>query len=289
MPQAIAVSRLLVLAAIFATGCTPRESEILPDRSAAVETAQVVEADLSRFFGEIQGTFVILDQQTGRVLRHNARRAQTRFLPASTFKIPNTLIALETGVATGPDFTLRWDSTIAPKQEWWPAAWSEDSHSLQTALPNSVVWFYQELARRIGPDRMTRYLDRFGYGNGDIGGGIDRFWLTGALRISAEEQLEFLRRFYFGQLEVDPRSTQIVRELLLLAETPTYRLSGKTGWADPGGAEPESIGWLIGYVERGADVHFFAMNIDIRENRDAAARMTITKEILQALGLIEES
>jgi beta-lactamase class D len=287
--QAMLVSPILLVAASFAAGCTAREPEILPDRADAVEIAPVEEPDLSRFFGEIEGTIVILDQQTGRVLRHNARRAGTRFLPASTFKIPNTLIALETGVATGPDFTVRRDSTLAPKEDWWPSTWAMDSHTLRTALPNSVVWYYQELARRIGPDRMTAYLDQFDYGNGAIGGGIDRFWLTGELRISAEEQVEFLRRFYLGQLEVDPRSSEIVRELLLLEETPTYRLSGKTGWANLGGSSPESIGWLVGYVERGDDVHFFAMNIDIRENRDAAARLTITKAILQALGLIEQS
>jgi beta-lactamase class D len=282
--------RLLLFAALIATGCNaPRGPDLPPGRAAALETGQVGEVDLSRFFGEINGTFVILDQQTGQVLRHDASRARTRFLPASTFKIPNTLVALETGVASGPEFTLRWDSTVATRQDWWPASWSRESHTLRSALPASVVWFYQEIARRIGPDRMAEHLSHFGYSNHDIGGGIDRFWLTGGLRISADEQVEFLRRFYLGHLEVNQSSTRIVKELLLLEETPAHRLSGKTGWADLGESAPVSIGWFVGFLERGDDVHFFAMNVDIRENRDAAARITITKEILRELGLLEES
>jgi beta-lactamase class D len=285
----MSVTRPLLLTAFIVAGCTaPREADLTPS-GAAAEPARITEAELSRFFGEINGTFVILDQQTGRVLRHDADRARTRFLPASTFKIPNTLIALETGVASGPEFTLHRDSAIAPKQEWWPASWSQHSHTLRTALPASVVWFYQEIARRIGDDRMAEHLRRFDYGNSEIGGGIDQFWLTGDLRISADEQVEFLRRFHLGQLEVDPRSSRIVRELLLLEETPAYRLSGKTGWVDLGESAPVSLGWLVGYLERGGDVYFFAMNMDIRENRDAAARMTITRAILHALNLIEES
>lgn len=91
-------------------------------------------------------------------------------------KVQNTLIALETGVASGFDFALAWDSVAAPQQSWWPAAWARD-HTLRTALPNSVVWYYQELARRIGAQRIQRYVDGFGYGNRDISGGIDQFWL----------------------------------------------------------------------------------------------------------------
>jgi beta-lactamase class D len=240
--------------------------------------------DLAHHFGDITGTFVLLDGATSRTVRHNAERARTRFLPASTFKIPNTLIALETGVAAGPDHALAWDSVRAPRQGWWPAVWARD-HTLATALPASVVWYYQELARRIGGERMTDYLNRFGYGNRDIGGGIDQFWLTGELRISADEQVDFLRRFHNGELGVSERSARIVRELIVLEEAAEYRLSGKTGWAGLD-SDAEDVGWLVGYLERGGDVHFFAMNIVIRSNEDAAARLRITRSILTELGLM---
>lgn len=241
--------------------------------------------DLGRFFAGIDGTFVLLDAQTGRTVRYNPERARTRFLPASTFKIPNTLIALETGIASGPDFPLARDSTVAPRQAWWPAVWIQN-HTLRTALPNSVVWYYQDLARRIGAERMQAYVDRFGYGNRDISGGIDRFWLTGGLRISPNEQVEFLRRFYNAELGVSERSTKIARELLVLEETPEYRLSGKSGWAGLGEPNAPQIGWLVGYLERGNEAYFFATNIDVRTSEDAGARLAITKAILGDLGLL---
>src|SRR5690606_1029147 len=108
-----------VLACALLLGCPaaapPESARTAPPASAdAVE-----EPDLGRFFGEVTGAFVLLDAQTGRVVRHDAERARTRFLPASTYKIPNTLIALETGVASGPDFALAWDSAAVPRQAWW--------------------------------------------------------------------------------------------------------------------------------------------------------------------------
>jgi beta-lactamase class D len=261
-----------------------------PDRGrtapAAGSGASAGQPDLGRFFEGVEGTAVLLDAQTGRTVRHNPERARTRFLPASTYKIPNTLIALETGVVSGPDFALAWDSAVAPRQPWWPAVWAKD-HTLRTALPNSVVWYYQDLARRIGPARMQAYVDRFAYGNRDISGGIDQFWLTGGLRISPEEQVDFLRRFYFGELGVSERTARTAKDLLVLEETPTYRLSGKTGWAGLGDSSAPQIGWLVGYVERDGKVYFFATNIDIETGEDAAARLSITKAILRDLGLIE--
>jgi len=243
--------------------------------------------DLAPLFGDVRGTFVLLDLRTGERVVHDAELARTRFLPASTFKIPNTLIALETGVASGADFFLAWDSVAAPRQEWWPSSWAKDN-TLRTALPASVVWFYQELARRIGAERMQEHLERFGYGNRDISGGIDEFWLTGGLRISAEEQVDFLRRFLLGELGVSEPVARLVRELLVLEETAAYRLSGKTGWAGLGIGDAPEIGWLVGWLERGEDVYVYALNIDIEKPADAAARMRITKAILEELGLLGE-
>jgi beta-lactamase class D len=240
--------------------------------------------DLGAAFEPITGTFVMLDPKARRLVVHNAERARTRFAPASTFKIPNTLIALESGVATGPDFRLQWDSTIAPRQPWWPDEWAKD-HTLRSALRVSAVWYYQEIARRVGSARMQRYVDRFDYGNRDISGGIDQFWLRGGLRISPLEQVEFLRRFHAGELGVSDRATRILKDVLVLEETPTYRLSGKTGWADL--SDSAGVGWLVGYLERGDDVYFFATNIPIRRNQDAAARLPITKAVFRELGLIE--
>ena len=234
---------------------------------------------------QVEGTFVLLDGQSGEIRRHAPARAARGFLPASTYKIPNTLIALEEGVARDKDFKLAWDSARAPRQPWWPAAWARD-HTLASALSNSAVWYYQEVARRVGPSRMQHWVDRFGYGNRDISGGIDQFWLTGGLRISADQQADFLRRFHAGQLGVSARTTRLAKEMLVLEETPDYRLSGKSGWAGFGEPGQPQLGWLVGYLEREGKVHFFAMNLDIARPGDAAARMGILKAVLRDFGLL---
>lgn len=279
-------SQLMMVAGVLAcspgAAPEPETTASAPSASASGDTIPVEEIDLSRQFGGIAGTFVMLDAGKRRLVVHNLERARTRFLPASTFKISNSLIALETGVASGPDFRLQWDSTVVPRQAWWPAEWARD-HTLRSALRVSAVWYYQELARRIGSERMQRYVDSFDYGNRDISGGIDQFWLEGGLRISPEEQVKFLRRFYEGRLGVSDSATRMVKDVLVLEETQAYRLSGKTGW---GGADSAEVGWLVGYLERGKDVYFFATNIPIRRNQDAAARMSITRAILRELDLI---
>jgi len=252
--------------------------------------AELPQADIAARFREAQvtGTFVLLDGQTGAYRRHDEERAARRYLPASTYKIPNSLIALETGVAQGKDFKLEWDSKRNPRQPWWPAAWAQD-HTLESALKNSTVWYYQEIARRVGAERMQAYVDRFDYGNRDISGGIDQFWLTGGLRISANEQVDFLRRFYVNQLGLSERTVRMTKDMLVLEDTPRYRLSGKSGWAGLGEEGAPQTGWLVGYLERQGDVFYFALNIDIRNSQDAAARMKLVHAVFRDLGLISGS
>lgn len=233
----------------------------------------------------IDGTFTMLNAQTGNFVRHNPKRAATRYLPAATFKIPNSLIALESKVATGPEFPIKWDFSRYPQQPWWPPSWAKN-HTMRTALPNSVVWYHQEIARRVGRGRMQSYVNQFEYGNRNISGGIDQFWLTGGLRISADEQVDFLRRFYNRQLGVSNTTIQTVKDLLVLEQTSQYRLSAKSGWVGLGDPSALQLGWLVGYLEREGQVYFFAMNIDIKKNEDAAACLMITKEVFHELGLL---
>ncbi len=276
-----------VLLVVVLAGCTTRP-DAAPATYPDAATAPVDTVNLHRLFDAIDGpgTFVLWDAPTGRLRVYDPDRARTRFLPASTFKIPNTLIALDTGVADGPDNRLPWDSTAVPRGDWWPRSWARDQ-TLRSALPNSVVWYYQELARRIGPDRMQAYLQQFDYGNRSIDGGIDRFWLDGGLRISPIEQVAFLHRFYEGRLGVSERATAVARELLVLEETPAYRLSGKTGTAEL--TATRELGWLVGYVERGEVVSFYALNMEGEQVWEAwppQKRLALVRSILQALGTL---
>ncbi len=130
-------------------------------------------------------------------------------MPASTFKIPNSIIALETGVVEDPDKDIfKWDGVKRSIE-----AWNKD-HTLRSAIAVSAVPVYQEIARRIGPERMQKYVDLMDYGNRDIGGGIDQFWLTGNLRIDPMQQIDFLDRLHRGVLPVSRRSQELVRDII---------------------------------------------------------------------------
>jgi len=244
--------------------------------------------NLKRVFGNTKGAFVLYDLKNNRYVRHNESRGRRRFTPASTFKIPNSLIGLETAVVRDADFMIAWDRerypnegrpAIAPFIHWW------QDHTLRSAMKYSAVWYYVEIATRVGAQRMEKYVTQFRYGNADTSGGIAQFWRNSTLQISADEQVEFLRRFYTGQLNVSSRSTAIVKEIMLLEETPTYKLSGKTGAAplEKGG----TLAWFVGYLERDGNVYFFALNMDganyeaIREER-----INLTKRILTELAYL---
>ena len=130
---------------------------------------------------------------------------------------------------------------------------------------------------------MQKHVAAFNYGNKAISGGVDNFWLNNSLKISADEQIDFLKAFYTGKLPVSKRSTDIVKDILVLEETPAYKLSGKTG----GGPINEGtyIGWFVGCLETKGDVYFFALNIegaDFPSIRDQ--RVDLAKQILRRLG-----
>lgn len=259
-----------------------------------IVTARSEAQDLSSYFKDTTGAFVFYDLKNDRYLRYNEERCRERFSPYSTFKIPSSLIGLETKVLTGADHPMRWEPQKYPEAAGWTQApfvhWKQDQ-TLQSALKYSVVWYYRALARRVGEQRMKKYVADFDYGNRDVSGGVNSprlftaFWLNSSLRISADEQLAFLKRFYTGKLPVAARTTAIVKEILVLEKTPAYTLSGKTG----GGSLPngKSLGWFVGYVETKGNAYLFATNI---EGANYAAirdqRIELTKRILTDLGYL---
>lgn len=281
---------LTVLPLFVLASCgTPESASPTQERLPTMEEHSLeVREDLGKYFDDegVSGTFVLLNAQEGRLVVHDPERANAPFLPASTYKVPHALIALETGVADGPEHLIRWDPSLHPDQAWWPEVWAQD-HTLESAVKNSVVWYFQEVAGSVGQDRMQRYVNQFNYGNKNLSGGIDRFWLTGGLRTSAMEQVQFLQRFYHGELGVSKESTELVKNMLLLEDAPGYRLSGKSGWVGLGEESIEQMGWLVGYLERQNEVFFYALNLDIAQPEDAAARLTVTKGILDELGLMD--
>lgn len=252
------------------------------------------------FKGLTGGTFVMLSEQSGEIRSCNAERAAVRFLPASTYKVPHAIIALEVGAAKGPDEAMAWDGATRAV-----AAWNRDA-TLESALRNSVVWYYQSIARRIGYDRMTQKLATLDYGNGEIGGpeSLTHFWLDGALRISALEQVRFLDRLRRGELPASQRTQAIVRDMMKIRDLPGGALHAKSGLVlpiDPDTGDTTSdplvtekvnaagkVGWYVGWVERpteqGGSV-VFAVNIDVTQPTDAGRRSVIAEQLLMANGI----
>lgn len=243
--------------------------------------------DLGAFFRGTDGCFVLYDAKRDRYTRHNPARCRERFSPKSTFKIPNSLIGLETGVLRDAEFVIPWDRAQYPPDGWDTEPfvhWKRD-HDLRSAFKYSVVWYYRELAKRVGPERMRKLVAGFDYGNRDTSGDVTRFWLNETLKISADEQVEFLKKFHAYRLPASRRSIDIVKEIMVHENTPEYKLSAKTG----GGPRSEGvvIGWYVGYVETRGEVYFFAMNMDgptylsIRDKR-----IELTRRVLAHLGVL---
>lgn len=271
------------LSRLAGTALVPVGFSFLPGPGATAQ--EPYELDLGHHWAQgsdVDATLVLLNGTTGELGSYGPDRANRRFIPASTFKIPHTLIALETGVVAGPDHLMPWDSTTASDGGFWATSWSRD-HTLRSAVQNSVYWYFQKTAVSVGEERMQRYLDQFEYGNRDTGGGLDQFWLHGQLKISPMEQVFFLQRMYAGELGVSDRATRILKDILVLEEGQGYRLSGKTGTADV--TPSRELAWLVGYVEQEEQVWFFALNMegeDVWERWGSqGARLDLLKSILE--------
>ena len=226
----------------------------------------------------VTGTFVVFEPAANRYLAFNEARGRQRFIPASTFKIANALIGLETGAIADETEVFHWDGKPKLRRSW------ERDHTLDSAMRESAVWMYQEVARRIGKARMREWLERLGYGNTDIGGGIDLFWLQGSLRISAYEQVELLYALAEGRLPATQRAQRLVRNALVVDKTRAYTLYAKTGTS---GHARDPVAWWVGWIERkGRPVAYFAMNYTPRPSTRFDARFAIGRAILAAAGML---
>ncbi|MGL3337345.1 OXA-50 family oxacillin-hydrolyzing class D beta-lactamase [Pseudomonas aeruginosa] len=235
---------------------------------------------VDKLFGSagVKGTFVLYDVQRQRYVGHDRERAETRFVPASTYKVANSLIGLSTGAVRSADEVLPYGGKPQRFKAW------EHDMSLRDAIEASNVPVYQELARRIGLERMRANVSRLGYGNAEIGQVVDNFWLVGPLKISAMEQTRFLLRLAQGELPFPAPVQSTVRAMTLLESGPGWELHGKTGWCFD--CTPE-LGWWVGWVKRNERLYGFALNIDMPGGEaDTGKRVELGKASLKALGIL---
>jgi beta-lactamase class D len=256
----------------------------LPSRGFANVAPQrsEIREDLAKHFADegTRGTFVGYKTDEYLIIASDKDRSGRAMLPASTFKIPNSLIALETGVVGDPDKDVfKWDGVTRSIEPW------NRDHTLRSAIAASVVPVYQEIARRIGAERMQKYVDLFEYGNRDIGGGIDQFWLTGNLRIDPVQQIDFVDRLRRGVLPVSKRSQDLVRDILPVTKVGDSVIRAKSGLLGAELGKP-SLGWMVGWAEKGGVQTVFALNMDCPEPRHIPARMMLTQRCLGDIGAI---
>ncbi len=259
-------------------------ASLLPSRGLAdvvYQRSEIREA-LAKRFADVgtAGTFVGYKIDDYLVIASDKDRSGEAKLPASTFKIPNSLIALETGVVADPDKDVfKWDGVTRSIE-----AWNRD-HTMRSAIAASAVPVYQEIARRIGAERMQKYVDLFEYGNRDIGGGIDQFWLSGNLRIDPVQQVDFVDRLRRGTLPVSKRSQDLVRDILPVTKAGDSVIHAKSGLLGAEIGKP-SLGWMVGWAEKGSANTVFALNLDVRDPSHIADRMKLTQQCLADIGAI---
>jgi beta-lactamase class D len=257
-------------------------ASLLPSRSfadIAPMNSEIREGLLSRFKEEgTLGTFVAYKVDDYLIIASDRERSGEGRLPASTFKIANSLIALETGVVQDPDKDVfKWDGVKRANEDW------NKDHTLRSAIAVSAFPVYQEIARRIGQEQMQKYVDLFEYGNRNIGGGIDTFWVSGDLRIDPVQQVDFVDRLRRGVLPISKRSQELVRDILPVTKVGDAIIRAKTGLTD---GEHGSLGWLVGWAEKGSANTVFALNLDCREPRHIADRMKLTQQCLTDIGAL---
>jgi beta-lactamase class D len=245
---------------------------------------------LKQYFEDqkVDGCFGMFDNALGEFIIYNMPRYRdSAFLPASTFKIFNSLVALGTGRIFSDTVVLPWDGVVrtGPRGDTM-YAWNK-SMNMREAFAVSCVPFYQELARRIGRDTMQKMLDSISYGNKKIGPQIDRFWLDNSLKITPDEQLGLVKRLYFRQLAIQNREQEIVKDMMIREKTDKYILAYKTGWGQK--ENGSQLGWMVGWIEENKHPYFFVLNLESPDkNIDmVGVREKMLKGILKKMGFFE--
>jgi beta-lactamase class D len=279
------IGHLFCTLLLLAAACAQPPARRRARSEARLESLSIVQSPLLRGMLDaehVRGTIALWYDGQSTIACADAQLCSARVVPASTFKIANALIGLELGAIRDAEFTIPWDGI---EREF--AAWNRD-HTLRSAIEASAVPYFQELARRVGRDRMARWVEELSYGNAQVGDRVDQFWLEGPLAISPVEQLEFLRRFATGALPLSTRSLEIVRDILVLERRESLLLRGKSGWGHP--HQPGELGWFVAYVERPQPLRraYVAVLLLPEPGRDQArflsARRRLAEQALSAVG-----
>ena len=230
----------------------------------------------------LEGCILVLDENNRTYYTNNREWSEKGWLPASTFKIPNSMIALELGTLESDTSVIKWDGEDRRLDIW------EQDLTLRDAFQYSCLPCYQDLSRRAGMNKMREMVDKLGYpGMVFDGTDFDKFWVEGKSSISCFEQIQFLKNYQQGKLPISERTDTIFRKVFVVEETDEYTYFGKTGWSVQGEVDN---GWYVGMVERSEGAYFFATNVCPLEDYDMKNfprdRVEITLSALNELEIL---
>lgn len=254
--------------------CVPPISALTRSSYQPDQKLSISHEDLSAYFQDMKGSFVLYDQARDQYAIYNEKDARTRISPDSTYKIYSSILALESGFITEDRSALKWDGTDYPFQEW------NQDQTLTTAMKNSVNWYFQRLDQMAGKETLQEFFRLISYGNEDLSSGIEDCWLEASLAISPLEQVQLLHKLYENKWEFNPRNISAVKEALHISGN----LFGKTGTGSIGGRLVN--GWFVGWLDTEETAYFFAANIQDADGASGTRAMEITKQILQDKGLL---
>lgn len=243
---------------------------------------------VSKYINPYKASFVLLDINTGEYKIYNDSLSSVRYSPYSTFKIASSIIALETGIANDENYTIKYDSVKYPIEPNMKNAvpfkfWMQDQ-SLKTALKYSVDWYYQELHRSIGIEKLQKYLNQINYGADDNSIDSYDFWFDGSLKVSAIDQVQFLKKLYNQELfEISSSNQKAVKNIMFDETTKNYKLYGKTGTGKI--MDGKIICWYVGIIETNDNAYVFAFNTIVERYSEMPTdkRIEIVKNIFNDL------
>lgn len=269
---------VLLLTGIMVLSSAPVLSAGASPEPYPVPSSKVSNLEADSYFQGYQGSFVLYDMSEDRWDIYNKEGAAARYSPDSTYKIYTALFALESGIITPQSSGLSWDGSAYPFESW------NRDQDLDSAMKNSVNWYFQKLDAELCADNVGRYLKQISYGNQDISGGMTQYWLESSLKISPAEQVELLVDFYKNNFKFSQKSIQAVKDSIFITAEDGYRLYGKTGTGNIEGENKN--GWFIGYAETDNNTYFFAANLQADSNADGSHAAQISLDILKSLDIL---
>lgn len=222
---------------------------------------------------DAEGSILVVDgrKTPEKIMVFNGARAKKRFSPASSFKIPHTLFALDAGAVRDEFQVFPWDGV---RRAYPP---HNQDQTLRSAFSNSALWVYEIFAKKIGEQKARSYLQSIDYGNADPSAEGGPYWVGGKLAISSYEQIEFLQKLYLNKLPFRLEHQRLLKDIMIVEAGNNWRLRAKTGWEG-------HYGWWVGWVEWPAGPVFFALNMDTPNGmKDLYKRKAIVREVLQSI------